>query len=243
MTARRRIFGRGRCTGPRLGRVRLRIRQQHRRRDRRRTPTSPARPWTCWSRPTRSTRSSRSSGSPTSRPSSRRRPAPRSPSRRSPRPTTSSRRSRPRCCPGRARTSTPLGTTFTPTAYATGAFLELSDGRLDEDRRPGQVPAGHARASPVRTASHQVGIPFASRPFVMAYNKDLLAAAGIDKPATTWDGLLAQAKKLTTGRHLRAGDRLRRRLRPVEVHLGDERPGRQPAGRRRQGAARPARPC
>jgi multiple sugar transport system substrate-binding protein len=33
----------------------------------------------------------------------------------------------------------------------------------------------------------------------MAYNKDLLAAGGIDKPATTWDGLLEQAKKLTTG--------------------------------------------
>ena len=33
----------------------------------------------------------------------------------------------------------------------------------------------------------------------MAYNKDLLKAAGIDKPATTWDELGAQAKKLTTG--------------------------------------------
>ncbi len=33
----------------------------------------------------------------------------------------------------------------------------------------------------------------------MAYNKDLLKAAGIDKPATTWDELAQQAKKLTTG--------------------------------------------
>jgi multiple sugar transport system substrate-binding protein len=31
----------------------------------------------------------------------------------------------------------------------------------------------------------------------MAYNKDLLAAAGIEKPATSWDELAAQAKKLT----------------------------------------------
>ena len=33
----------------------------------------------------------------------------------------------------------------------------------------------------------------------MAYNKDLLKAAGIDKPADTWDGLAEQAKKLTSG--------------------------------------------
>jgi multiple sugar transport system substrate-binding protein len=44
---------------------------------------------------------------------------------------------------------------------------------------------------------HLAGIPFVSRPFVMAYNKDLLTAAGIDKPATTWDELEAQAKKMT----------------------------------------------
>ena len=31
----------------------------------------------------------------------------------------------------------------------------------------------------------------------MAYNTDLLAKAGIDKPATTWDGLASQAKQLT----------------------------------------------
>jgi multiple sugar transport system substrate-binding protein len=33
----------------------------------------------------------------------------------------------------------------------------------------------------------------------MAYNKDLLKAAGIDKPATTWDELGQQAKTLTKG--------------------------------------------
>jgi multiple sugar transport system substrate-binding protein len=46
-------------------------------------------------------------------------------------------------------------------------------------------------------AQHQAGIPFVSRPFVMAYNKDILKAAGIDKPATSWDELAAQAKKMT----------------------------------------------
>ncbi|MEV6930566.1 extracellular solute-binding protein [Dactylosporangium sp. NPDC051485] len=91
-----------------------------------------------------------------------------------------------------------LGTTFTPTAYATGAFVELQD--ADWQKVGGKdnfLPATFGISGP--DAQHQVGIPFASRPFVMAYNTDLLKAAGIDKPATTWDGLREQAKKLTGG--------------------------------------------
>lgn len=91
-----------------------------------------------------------------------------------------------------------LGTTFTPTAYATGAFLTLGD---DEWKKLGGkdkfLPATLGISGP--DEAHLVGIPFASRPFVMAYNKDLLAAAGIQAPATSWDGLLAQARQLTKG--------------------------------------------
>jgi multiple sugar transport system substrate-binding protein len=89
-----------------------------------------------------------------------------------------------------------LGTTFTPTAYATGAFVNLS---ADDWKAVGGkdrfLPATLGISGP--DDSHQVGIPFASRPFVMAYNKDMLAAAGIQAPATTWDGLRDQAKQLT----------------------------------------------
>ena len=60
-------------------------------------------------------------------------------------------------------------------------------------------------------------------------------------PPTAGTACSTQAKKLTVGRHLRARRRLRRRLRPVEVHLGDERPGRQPPGQGQEGAARPTR--
>ncbi|NUS53638.1 MAG: extracellular solute-binding protein, partial [Streptomycetaceae bacterium] len=89
-----------------------------------------------------------------------------------------------------------LGTTFTPTAYATGAFVELSaDDWTKVGGRDRFLPSTLALAGP--DTSHEVGIPFTSRPFVMAYNKDMLAAAGIDKPADTWDGLAAQAKQLT----------------------------------------------
>src|SRR4051812_9359023 len=68
-----------------------------------------------------------------------------------------------------------LGTTFTPTAYATGAFLELTDS--DWQKAGGKenfVPASLGISGP--DAQHQVGIPFTSRPFVMAYNTDLLKA-------------------------------------------------------------------
>ncbi len=91
-----------------------------------------------------------------------------------------------------------LGTTFTPTAYATGAFVELSaDDWAKVGGRDRFLPATLGISGPDK--SHEVGIPFTSRPFVMAYNTDLLKAAGITKPADSWDGLLAQAKTLTTG--------------------------------------------
>lgn len=91
-----------------------------------------------------------------------------------------------------------LGTTFTPTAYSTGAFVTLTDADWDKvGGRDRFVPATLGISGP--DEKNEVGIPFLSRPFVMAYNKDLLAAAGIDKPATSWDGLADQAKKLTSG--------------------------------------------
>ena len=91
-----------------------------------------------------------------------------------------------------------LGTTFTPTAYSTGAFVTLTDADWAKvGGRDRFVPATLGISGP--DEKNEVGIPFLSRPFVMAYNKDLLAAAGIDKPATTWDGLADQAKKLTSG--------------------------------------------
>jgi multiple sugar transport system substrate-binding protein len=89
-----------------------------------------------------------------------------------------------------------LGTTFTPTAYATKAFVELT--KEDWDKVGGRdrfLPATLGISGP--DPQHEVGIPFASRPFVMAYNKELFARAGIDKPADSWDGLREQAKRLT----------------------------------------------
>lgn len=91
-----------------------------------------------------------------------------------------------------------LGTTFTPTAYSTGAFVKLDDDAWQKlGGKEKFVPSSLGISGPDQ--ANQIGIPFASRPFVMIYNKDLLKKAGIDKPATSWDELEAQAKKLTTG--------------------------------------------
>jgi multiple sugar transport system substrate-binding protein len=91
-----------------------------------------------------------------------------------------------------------VGTTMTPTAYSTGAFVKLSDAEW-------QKIGGKDRFNPATLGisgpddKNQVGIPWVSRPFVMAYNTDLLKAAGISKPATTWDELAQHAKQMTKG--------------------------------------------
>jgi multiple sugar transport system substrate-binding protein len=89
-----------------------------------------------------------------------------------------------------------VGTTFTPTAYSTKAFVKLG---ADEWQKLGGkdkfIPSSLGISGP--DANDQVGIPFVGRPFVMVYNTDLLKAAGIDHPAASWDELTQQAKQLT----------------------------------------------
>ena len=91
-----------------------------------------------------------------------------------------------------------VGTTMTPTAYSTGAFVKLGDAEW-------QKIGGKDKFNPATLGisgpddKNQVGIPWVSRPFVMAYNTDLLKAAGISKPATTWDELAQHAKQMTKG--------------------------------------------
>lgn len=89
-----------------------------------------------------------------------------------------------------------IGTTFTPTAYSTGDFVKLT--AADWKALGGKdkfVPASLGISGP--DSKDQVGIPYQSRPFVMVYNTKLFKAAGLTAPATTWDGLIDQAKKLT----------------------------------------------
>lgn len=93
-----------------------------------------------------------------------------------------------------------IGTTFTPTAYATGAFVEMGSEEWQAVGGKDQFDAASLGISGP-SASKQIGIPFASRPFVMAVNKDLLAQAGITDLPTTWDELTADAKATTRDGH------------------------------------------
>ncbi len=87
-----------------------------------------------------------------------------------------------------------LGTTFTPTAYATGAFMKLTDADW-------AAIGGKNRFNPAALGisgpddKNLIGIPYTRPPLVMAYNTELLKSAGIDAPATSWNGLRDQAKK------------------------------------------------
>ena len=91
-----------------------------------------------------------------------------------------------------------IGTTFTPTAFATKSFVQLDDAAWSavggKDRF---TPATLAMSGP--SPDQQIAIPFTSSPFVMAYNTEMFAKAGIAGPPKTWDELIADAKKLTTG--------------------------------------------
>ncbi|GAB3806038.1 ABC transporter substrate-binding protein [Micromonospora zhanjiangensis] len=91
-----------------------------------------------------------------------------------------------------------VGTTFTPTAYSTKAFVTLGDKEWKQlGGKEKFIPSSLGISGP--DEQHQIGIPWVGRPFVMVYNTELLTAAGIDKPATTWDELTQQAKRLTKG--------------------------------------------
>jgi multiple sugar transport system substrate-binding protein len=91
-----------------------------------------------------------------------------------------------------------VGTTLTPTAYSTKAFVKLGDKEWDKiGGKDKFIPSTLGISGP--DDSNQVGIPWVGRPFVMVYNTELLKAAGIEKPATSWDELTQHAKQLTKG--------------------------------------------
>src|SRR6185369_14335467 len=78
-----------------------------------------------------------------------------------------------------------IGTTLTPTAYSTKAFVTLGDAEWQKlGGKDKFVPASLGISGP--DDKNQIGIPWVGRPFVMAYNTELLKQAGIAKPATSW---------------------------------------------------------
>lgn len=88
-----------------------------------------------------------------------------------------------------------LGTTFVPTAQATGGFVTLTTSDWNEaggESRFFQPQLTMSGSSP----SQLIAIPFVMRPFVMVYNTDLLQKAGISAAPTTWTEFVQDAQKI-----------------------------------------------
>lgn len=89
-----------------------------------------------------------------------------------------------------------LGTTFVPTAQATGGFYLLSNADW-------QAVGGMSRffSEQLTTAGitpdKPISIPFVMRPFALVYNTDLFQKAGISAPPKTWGDFVAAAQKMT----------------------------------------------
>jgi len=89
-----------------------------------------------------------------------------------------------------------LGTTFVPTAQATGGFSLLSDAdwqTVGGKTRFFQEQLTTAGATPDKPIS----VPFVMRPFALVYNTDLFQKAGISSPPTSWTDFVTAAQKMT----------------------------------------------
>lgn len=89
-----------------------------------------------------------------------------------------------------------FGTTFVPTAQATGGFVTLSTSDWNTaggQSRYFQQQLTMSGSSP----SQEIAIPFVMRPFVMVYNTELFQKAGLSAPPTTWTDFVQYAQKMT----------------------------------------------
>lgn len=89
-----------------------------------------------------------------------------------------------------------LGTTFVPTAQATGGFSLLSDADW-------QTVGGKSRffqeqlTTAGATPDKPISVPFVMRPFALVYNTDLFQKAGISSPPKSWSDFVDAAQKMT----------------------------------------------
>jgi len=91
-----------------------------------------------------------------------------------------------------------IGNTWSASLQATGALLPFDEGNLGavggKDRfLTGSLSATGAPGKP------PAAVPLYSLAYGLYYNKKAFAAAGIAKPPTTWDELVADGRKLTHG--------------------------------------------
>ena len=92
-----------------------------------------------------------------------------------------------------------IGNTWSASLQATGAFIPFDDATLQTvGGRDRFVPA--ALASAGAPGKPPTAVPLYSLAYALYYNKSMFAAAGIASPPTTWEQLVADGRKLTSGK-------------------------------------------
>jgi len=92
-----------------------------------------------------------------------------------------------------------IGNTWSASLQATGAFVPFNDATMEQVGDKGRFLAGSLSATGA-PGKDPTAVPLYSLAYALYYNKKQFAAAGITNPPTTWDELVADGKKLTTGK-------------------------------------------
>jgi multiple sugar transport system substrate-binding protein len=93
-----------------------------------------------------------------------------------------------------------IGNTWSASLQATGALLPFDDATFAKIGGKDRFAAASIAAAGAQ-GKEPAAVPLYSMAYGLYYNKKLFAEAGIANPPKTWDELLGDAKKLTTGGH------------------------------------------
>ena len=91
-----------------------------------------------------------------------------------------------------------IGNTWSASLQATGAFLPFDSATMSQIGDKSQFLSLSATGA---AGQDPVGLPVYANAYGLYYNKKMFAAAGITNPPTTWDELISDGQKLTTGGH------------------------------------------
>ena len=89
-----------------------------------------------------------------------------------------------------------VGTTFVPTAQATGGFDLLTDADWQAVGGKSRFFAEQLTTAGI-TSDKPIAVPFVMRPFALVYNMDLFQKAGISSPPKTWNDFVSYAQMMT----------------------------------------------
>jgi multiple sugar transport system substrate-binding protein len=91
-----------------------------------------------------------------------------------------------------------IGNTWSASLQATGAFQPFDDSTINQVGGKSRFLAGSLSATGA-AGKPPTAVPLYSLAYGLYYNRKMFAAAGIANPPTTWDEMIADGKKLTSG--------------------------------------------